>query len=240
MLRTLISLLVGIFATIAIACASALNATSGDIKSVTVSRDLSDERISHRVFSSLVWERTLVTRYFCWTNSTRAADLQHDPQMIDDAMHLLLVAIGDQASCSGKTTQPASTPVRKTAVPTVLVHDRCGWPVRTMASTFLITANSIEAEGCMFLEANSLANHKWLSQRALPLRPIWPSFGLSALCSWAGIFFLWEGCIRARAIYRRLGGRCPRCGYLLRANLSRTCSECGWRRKDAPPEETAS
>jgi len=69
----------------------------------------------------------------------------------------------------------------------------------------------------------------------LPLRPIWPGFAIDTLfyaAIWSGVFF---GFASAKRAIRRKRGRCPRCGYDLRGNLSAGCSECGWEREESAP-----
>ena len=38
------------------------------------------------------------------------------------------------------------------------------------------------------------------------------------------------GYVGAAMVYRRLRGRCPRCGYDIQPHVPPGCSECGWRR----------
>ena len=64
----------------------------------------------------------------------------------------------------------------------------------------------------------------------LPLRPIWPGFLIDTVFYAAIWFALFFGFASAKRAIRRKRGRCPRCGYDLRGNLSAGCSECGWGR----------
>jgi len=74
-----------------------------------------------------------------------------------------------------------------------------------------------------------------ISERLLPLVPIWPGFLINTL-SYAAIWFtLFFGFGSAKRAIRRKRGRCPRCGYDLRGALENGCSECGWRREEKAP-----
>ena len=61
----------------------------------------------------------------------------------------------------------------------------------------------------------------------VPLAPHWPGFALDTLFYGTLVFLLWSapGVVRRRVRKRR--GRCPACGYDLRASSGGPCPECG-------------
>ena len=69
-----------------------------------------------------------------------------------------------------------------------------------------------------------------LRKPTIPLRPLWPGFGIDTLfygAIWFGVFFAPGS---AKRFIRAKRGRCPRCGYDLRGQLAAGCPECGWGR----------
>jgi hypothetical protein len=68
------------------------------------------------------------------------------------------------------------------------------------------------------------------STRVLPLRPIPSGLLVNALCMAAALYFALTAYGGAVIGYRRLRGRCPRCGYDIQPDVSPGCSECGWKR----------
>jgi hypothetical protein len=68
----------------------------------------------------------------------------------------------------------------------------------------------------------------------LPLRPIWTGFAVNTIFYATILWLLTLGPFTARRMIRRKRGRCLKCGYDLRGNLSPGCPECGWRREDVP------
>jgi len=158
-------------------------------------------------------------------------------------------------------------------IPTQITEDLRGWPLRALVVYWdgglaylpnaMPYAGDNAAPGGFPLAGISLAPYQpddpgtrsLDSQRALPLRPIFPGFIINTLfyaAIWFGVLFL-PG-IAKRAI-RRKRGRCVKCGYDLRGHrpqdphpdstdlvagqpLSRRergvagCPECGWGRAD--------
>jgi hypothetical protein len=75
----------------------------------------------------------------------------------------------------------------------------------------------------------------WPVARPIPFHPIWPGLLIDTLfytAIWFGVFFA-PGMAKRAIRGRRKRGRCPRCGYDLRGNLSAGCSECGWNREES-------
>ncbi len=68
--------------------------------------------------------------------------------------------------------------------------------------------------------------------RALPLAPIWPGFAINTIF-YAAILWLPFAPFQLRRYVRVKGGRCIKCGYDLRGDLSAGCPECGWRREES-------
>ena len=120
--------------------------------------------------------------------------------------------------------------------PFVRVADAYGWPTYSLWCAFawntaqwpnVITDPRLSA----IIIASPMGGNYALSQRALPLRPIWPGFAVNtifyATLLWLFIFAAYA--LRRRA--RRKRGLCVACGYDLRGNLPQGCPECGWRRE---------
>jgi hypothetical protein len=71
---------------------------------------------------------------------------------------------------------------------------------------------------------------------SVPLKPLWP--GLLANTAFWAVAIVAAGFVPAqiRSLIRRYRGRCPACGYDLRDELAKGCSECGWGKKDQDRE----
>ncbi len=70
----------------------------------------------------------------------------------------------------------------------------------------------------------------WLggsSFRLLPLRPIWPGFGINTLFYAAILWPVILGPFALRRHFRRKRGLCVSCGYDLRHADHEACPECG-------------
>ena len=76
-------------------------------------------------------------------------------------------------------------------------------------------------------------------RQILPLTPIWPGFAINTLFYAAILWLPIRGPFALRRFIRRNRGQCVVCGYDLRGDFARGCSECGWRRETdalrAPP-----
>ena len=71
---------------------------------------------------------------------------------------------------------------------------------------------------------------------SVPLKPLWPGL-LANIVFWAVAIV--AACfvpVPIRALIRRCRGRCPGCGYDLRNELAKGCSECGWGKNDQDRE----
>ncbi len=111
-----------------------------------------------------------------------------------------------------------------------------GWPFPTMRcalrpsksfSGWELIVGTTGAE----IGKRSEVNPAWLpSARVLPMTPAIGPFALSTLLfagAWMLPFVLAH---LASKVARRVGGRCPHCGYNLLDQLEQGCPECGWRR----------
>ncbi len=120
--------------------------------------------------------------------------------------------------------------------------ERSGWPLHAFSCrsnqlaiasdtmSFTITMDETDLVGGI-LVASSTTTQPW---RALPFQPKWCGMVLDWLIytgAWMAIFL---GLPQLRAWLRRTRGRCPRCGYDLRGQLSSGCPECGWNRANHP------
>jgi hypothetical protein len=122
---------------------------------------------------------------------------------------------------------------------------RCGWPMLSLeADHWIHTRDWImdqppgvaAREG---IETNwgwrvGIASH--LDARILPWRPRCIGFVVNMLFYAVILWLLLGGPFILRRHIRLKRGRCPKCGYDLRAELEGGCPECGWNRQ---PEATA-
>ncbi len=72
---------------------------------------------------------------------------------------------------------------------------------------------------------------EWAEIHVLPLAPIWPGFAVNMIFYAVLLWMLWLSPFVVRRMIRRKRGRCIKCGYDLRGDLSAGCPECGWRRE---------
>ena len=67
--------------------------------------------------------------------------------------------------------------------------------------------------------------------KRLPVHLIWPGFAVNTVFYALILWLLIPGPFVLRRIIRRKRGRCPKCGYDLRGDLSGGCPECAWGRE---------
>jgi len=67
--------------------------------------------------------------------------------------------------------------------------------------------------------------------KMLPLRPMWPEFLFAIVLYGAALWLLARMPVMWWRLHRVNSGRCPRCGYDLRACSSWGCPECGWGKR---------
>ncbi|MCH8316590.1 MAG: hypothetical protein IIA64_11505 [Planctomycetes bacterium] len=122
--------------------------------------------------------------------------------------------------------------------PFVRVADAYGWPTYSLWCAFawntaqwpnVLTDPRLSA----ILITSPMGGNYALSQRALPLRPIWPGFAVNTIFYTAILWLITLGPFTARRMIRHKRGHCIKCGYDLRGDFSAGCPECGWRR-DSP------
>ena len=93
----------------------------------------------------------------------------------------------------------------------------CGYigerDVDDQSQIWRLPAKAVAAAGCA---------RTW---RALPLRPIWPGFGVNTLFYAAVLWLLIPGSFVLRRFIRVSRGLCPACAYPM--GESAVCSECG-------------
>jgi len=108
-----------------------------------------------------------------------------------------------------------------------------GWPWLAMMGRAHVVSGPSSAAVWEFVNAYELDSPaRSRGPRLLPRLPIWPGFLIDTLfygAIWFAVFF---GFASAKRAIRRKRGRCPRCGYDLRGNLSAGCPECGWQREE--------
>lgn len=74
------------------------------------------------------------------------------------------------------------------------------------------------------------ATRRWQHAIEIPFLPVWPGCLLNMLLYIPLVSLVWINTRLFRQWNRYRRGRCPICGYDLRANFANGCSECGWRR----------
>lgn len=105
-----------------------------------------------------------------------------------------------------------------------------GWPFIAFSGTFdadvpYENASDWNAHGGLVLKGTDVY---W--PRLVPLIPSFPGFLMNTFVFaiiLMGLYLSFLGAIQLRRLHR---GSCPHCGYDLRFDLSRGCSECGWHR----------
>ena len=118
--------------------------------------------------------------------------------------------------------------------PDSLVEVRIGWPARTFGGRYYSTrsATSQKAEGVIHLPDSLIQFTRGKSRFDLPIKPIWSGFAINTIFYAAILWLLSLGPSATRRLIRRKRGRCIKCGYDLRGDLTGGCPECGWRRED--------
>lgn len=118
--------------------------------------------------------------------------------------------------------------------------DEVGWPFAALscrsprisiASATLaaqVTISGRDLEGGFPLPDRVRAGaREW---RALPYQPIWIGLILDVLVFGIAWMAILRGSGPVRSWIRRFRGRCPTCGYDVRAQFEAGCPECGWNR----------
>jgi hypothetical protein len=115
-----------------------------------------------------------------------------------------------------------------------------GWPAHCMVGKSLWESGITRYEHALMLpDALCPVGPRRLNE-FLPLRPIWPAFGLNMLLYAACIWGVSWGPLAVRRTIRQKRGACPSCGYKLFGESSHGCPECGWKRKKEKEIDTAS
>ena len=164
-------------------------------------------------------------------------DLADDPALARSTLSLeneLLALHYLPASASVLEHTAPTRPRVKPAADSLVIEHQHGWPLRAL-TCHVTKAPRQEAvfSRCAVVRRYDATN-QLLRTRVLPLQPMWLGFLIDTLfyaALWFGVFF---GFASAKRAIRRKRGRCPRCGYDLRRNLSAGCSECGWGRSEHP------
>lgn len=67
--------------------------------------------------------------------------------------------------------------------------------------------------------------------RYLPLKPLWFGFMINLVFYALVLWLITLAALTVRRLIRNRRGRCIKCGYDLRGDISQGCPECGWGRK---------
>ena len=129
---------------------------------------------------------------------------------------------------------PLAVQVRQQVIdePFVRVADAYGWPTYSLWCAFawntaqwpnVLTDPRLSA----ILITSPMGGNYALSQRALPLRPIWRGFAINTIFYAAIVWMLTLGPFAARRFIRNKRGLCIKCGYDLRGAEHEVCPECG-------------
>jgi hypothetical protein len=111
----------------------------------------------------------------------------------------------------------------------VLICTSAGWPVRALELQRFVTLTSVSERGALTFPIESQPSRLGSPGRGVvPVLPRAGGFALDTAFYGTIVFLLWSAptVIRRRARKRR--GRCPACGYDLRATPNTTCPECGF------------
>jgi hypothetical protein len=102
--------------------------------------------------------------------------------------------------------------------------------------TINIGPDDVQANESHILTNGGVAIDRYWSQdaRVLPCLPIWRGIFLDS-CFFGAVWLVVLSIpVAARSHFRRRRGRCPECGYDLKADWKAGCSECGWNKASAP------
>ncbi|MBL8880177.1 MAG: hypothetical protein JNG88_13750, partial [Phycisphaerales bacterium] len=104
-----------------------------------------------------------------------------------------------------------------------------GWPMIALRGSAMIADDSIRQTMAAQSRARSV-------EFGVPWIPVWPGIIVNSIAYGGTLFLLVWLLTRPRRIFIELmrvrGGRCIQCGYDLRFDFARGCSECGWLRSD--------
>ena len=110
--------------------------------------------------------------------------------------------------------------------PMPMIYDFAyGWPMLSM--WYSVDAERDWQTGTVLARTSSGA----FSDFEFPLRVLGTGFAIDSAFYAATWFVLLSAPGMLRRYVRRRRGRCIKCGYDLRGNLSQGCPECGWRRE---------
>ena len=111
------------------------------------------------------------------------------------------------------------------------IQTRVGWPTRALSDELWKEPNGNQlwqhSDGVRF--PNLFGLFPPVKNFTVPLRPIWPGFGINTVFYAAILWSLTLGPFTARRIIRRKRGLCINCGYDLRGTSGDggVCPECG-------------
>lgn len=118
----------------------------------------------------------------------------------------------------------------------IVFRARAGWPWRSLSGGYweVIAQPATQpwGEAARTIAITSVYVPIAEEERSCyyPIAPILPGFVLNTIfygAIWFALFFGFSTTCRA---IRRQRGRCPMCGYHLRGEFEKGCSECGWGR----------
>lgn len=131
----------------------------------------------------------------------------------------------------------AAQPPRIDGPPGQRITDEAfGWPSLSMRCTLETGPNQMMRPSSGIISSRP---HPYDPYRpiVLPVQPIWPGLAVNtaayAIVLWPAVMLCVFAARRLLTLKRRRRvrrGRCPQCGYDLKATFDQGCSECGWRR----------
>jgi hypothetical protein len=145
----------------------------------------------------------------------------------------------DHASGTGTASKPAAkVEIAWFGRAEFLVEDFIyGWPRHSLKWRYVLTPFDEQFYGVLPPKPGTKLFHRPMSSNAgmdgmrfaLPLWPVWPGFLINSI--FLAIVIWFASLFSPLGMVRRLRGRCPQCGYDLRAAGAAGCSECGWARR---------
>ncbi|MCH8822370.1 MAG: hypothetical protein IH984_02565 [Planctomycetes bacterium] len=112
-----------------------------------------------------------------------------------------------------------------------------GWPLKSLYYMPLDSgptkiSNPGREEKVWRIQNSFIKMFPWIDKFILPYGLRLPSFVINTIFFSVSLWILWLSPSATRRFIRRRRGRCIKCSYDLRGELSTGCPECGWGRED--------
>jgi len=183
-----------------------------------------------------LWEEFGTTRITGGHGRGRQSDSPPTADVLPAWSEFESIATRVGASAIGKTHPASGSVAERRVIPSGIVDDGRGWPLRSMRcwwnyglSNDALSRKETLHTGILLAPYPGARGGPLHEQRALPLQPIWPGFAINTVFYAVVLWLLFAAPFALRRRRRIRRGLCPKCAYDLRGTPvgATACPECG-------------